>query len=172
MGESAPATSADSRSGPLTPTFDLRTQSEPNDYYLIFAGRGGGEVGHAFVVWVTYDRNRRFVSQEARGMHPDAQRAYWRLAVGVPGGLQDDARENRGLARRIVVRVNKHAYDRTLRVRGQWQRGTYRLVSRDCVSFVADVARASGLTAPARTASNSLPVDYLNALWAENRWRR
>lgn len=169
---------ADVRAAGLSPDLDIRNQSEPSSYFLVFSAvqtktdRRNGvwvtQTGHAYVTWVVFDAANRQSRAESRGMYPRSKADRFSLVRGLPGELRDDA-INRGQKSdaRYVVQVNRRAYEEALRVRTDWRSGTYALLRSDCVSFVADVARASGMKTPTR-AGNPTPKGYVDALIRAN----
>jgi len=118
---------------------------------IVFCARDGVP-GHAFVVLGEESEERRQSTIEAFGFYP-------RKGLGVfgpvPGHLADEVLEKRSLASGdclVIVHVERDIFQKVDEIRSRWsETKEYRLVQSDCVSFVDEVARATGLKT-ARTA--------------------
>jgi hypothetical protein len=153
------------------PGFDTGTRR-----WIVFAARAGVP-GHAFVLWAMEDRTRQMTTVDAFGFYPTVHgpNAAASMVVGtVPGALRDEIqkRQDEGCctwSQPDVVaafEVDKDVYDRTSAVRAAWNanESRYQLAEKDCVTFVADVGKAMGISMPDRGAFNSHPIGYMKSL--------
>lgn len=129
---------------------DRRNASSENRYFLVFCARGGSLTGHAFVVVGKEDAQAQRSTQDAFGLYPKS-------GVGVlgtvPGEIVNEATKG-SLAKvtdRLIVEVSVGHHERTEKIRRKWvDKGEYRLVLEDCVSFVEEIAKSIGLRTPSR----------------------
>ncbi|MCK5779117.1 MAG: hypothetical protein KAH11_10020 [Rhodospirillales bacterium] len=167
---------------------DLRNRSEEKDYRIGFCARKTpdtmfGLPNHAFVVFSTYDSGGNLLSLRSAGWSPQPgtmKKAATRKKVNgyFSPELQSSASQNC-----FTVKVNSdkfkaaesHLDSAPLSLSesefpdltsGKFY-FSYRLLEADCISFVSNVARELGLTAPARGAA--LPIEYIDELYGANR---
>lgn len=137
--------------------------SAQGSFYVVMAARrsAGAGVGHAFVVWGVEDPQAQISRQMAYGFYPDGMgKAIF--GGDVPGDVVNEATKEPYaalLTSRLIVRVNKTAYDESQRLIAGWETQDYNLYNRNCVFFTKAVAEQIGLIdLPDPTAT--LPVDY------------
>lgn len=146
-------------------TLDARVtdDSVQGSFYVVLAARrsAGAGVGHAFVVWGVEDPQAQMSSQKAYGFYPDGMgKAIF--GGNVPGDVVNEATKGPHaalLTSRLIVRVNKAAYDDSQKLIAGWETQDYNLYDHNCVFFTKSVAEQIGLVGlPDPTAT--LPVDY------------
>ncbi len=122
--------------------------------------------GHAYVVWSKSE------NLEARGFYPpDAEKNFRKLEY--KGALLDEystsaSGQNLEVSR-LEVLVTKQMFDYSMQAIRHWDQKetTYDLFVNNCVSFVAEVARALGLSVPSDT-SWTTPRSFLDDLMRVN----
>lgn len=156
-------------------TIDKRTMTNASGsvYFLVFvglpyAGAGGHNAGHAFVIWGAEDAQKQMSYSSAFGLYPDKQSVKL-LFKEVPGSIKDEAMSKNSKMNRLIVKVDKSVYDAALAKKNQWAaKGTYQLLTRDCLSFTIDVATIAKLKIPSRTGFDNIPWNYINSLITAN----
>lgn len=158
-------------------TIDRRTASEESRYFLVFCACGGTDeatslTGHAFVVVGKEDAENQVCTQAAFGFYPvkdgDVVKSAFKT---VPGEVVDEVTKGSLAAttNRLIVEVNKPAYEKAEAVRKKWaEKGEYRLILKDCVTFTKEIATEIGLTIPDRSGFDNLPQKYILALMNAN----
>ena len=172
----------------VTPDVDLRTYSEEGEYYLVFNGKkpgGGKSLGHAFVTWLAEDPDQRMSVGYARGLWPvgresnkkkirvlngalDNVDTYERVEgylnlVDTEGDVRDDADYMEKGDIQFVAQVNSESFDKAKKVKENWDEDKeYKLLVKNCVSFVDAVAESVGLDTP--SGSFTYPGKYVSRL--------
>lgn len=138
---------------------DLRKQTDADGsvYYIVFCARKHNlpnlEVGHAWVLWAKEDRAKMAsVLDQSYGFWPQDGKGV-KSVVTVPGQLKDElllARKSDTplkLTHRLIVVVNKSAYDNSLKVVDKYKdkQTDYNLLKQSCKHFVHEVAREIGV---------------------------
>lgn len=126
---------------------DRRNASERNAYYVVFCARGGGLAGHAFVTLGVDDHDAQACKSRAFGLYPKEGKG---VLGSVPGDVVEEAFKS-PTTHRLVVRVNSPRFETVEEIRAKWRaQGEYRLIEKDCVTFVSAVADSLGLKTPSR----------------------
>lgn len=142
-------------------SLDLRKDRSVEHYSIVLKADRGGLAGHASVMWSKHISNDEF-GFETLGFYMN----------GMGGVLLDESDLERDSPTNVlVVRVDESDYRKTLALAKSWsQNGTYRLLGRDCVTFVAAVATTLGIETPPRKLY-FFPADYVSGLIEVNfRW--
>lgn len=132
-----------------------------------------GVPSHGFVIFEWEDAGRRRTSASAWGFYPEAQANYASLALGLsaPGELRDEFRTGQmtRVAARLVVYADARRFAAARAGLARWRRErTYRLLTRDCVTLLEEVAGELGLRVPRRGVDSLRPAAYLEALIEAN----
>src|SRR6185503_18155915 len=156
---------------PLVKEIDLRAKEEPSPLYVVFCSRWDTLPGHAFVVLGKEDAQAMMSTVDAFGYYPETSGNTKAVLKRVPGVLADEF--VRGTLAptlvRLILKVNKADFDAVKAVRDLWEsKGSYKLIERDCVTFVMDVASALGLTVPNRSGFDNIPWNYVRKLAEAN----
>jgi hypothetical protein len=157
---------------PKVKKIDIRTASEEDRHFLVFCARDDtatakSMTGHTFLVLGKEDHTARKSSQIAFGLYPKKSGAaeMVKSALGpVPGKFLDEVMNGSLTAstHRLIVEVNASQYREAMRIRDRWaDRGEYRLLQRDCVSFIEEVAKKVGLKTPERKRFDALPERFV-----------
>lgn len=155
---------------PIVKTIDKRTMTNSNGniYFLVFIAKptilnGGKNAGHAFVVWGAEDNTARMSYGEGWGLYPKNTMDVLKLSE-VPGEIKNDGITSSNYSR-LIIKVDKNVYDQALAKKKEWaDKGTYEILTRDCLSFTIDIATIAKLTTPARTGFDNVPWQYLISL--------
>jgi len=152
---------------PAPPRFDAPAREH---YFLEFRARGGGVLGHTFVVYGRKDGAGRTVEEYHAGLNPhDAWGESPVLAVALVQGEVTFKRED---PRKPVVAVYRRKLNaaeyahlkltvrRLKHVERRWHMWFY-----NCNDFAGQIAREMGMVAPLPWA---LPATFVNALRAIN----
>jgi hypothetical protein len=138
---------------PTLKTIDARTYEDPSGakYFAVFCARQSPDVtlpGHAYVVWGKEDPIAGMSSQEAFGYYNKVATLDMVLGEDVPGELRDESIKPMPslITHRIIVKIDKEAFDESLQEKIKWKTGDYNLYKRNCISFSAAVAHDIGLT--------------------------
>lgn len=154
----------------VSKTLDLSTKPGPNNYYVVFASRGGSSTGHAFVVWGLEDGVHRKSTIRAFGLYPENDGANCSSAVRtVPGRVMDELLNHsvQSINQELIVRVDEAGFQRSLKIARAWDcRGEFSLFSRDCVEFLRAVGDSLHLEMPRRVITRWSPQAYVRALLA------
>ena len=128
---------------------EIITRKVPNGrHYLSFCSRGGGLVGHAFVLLSSDDpRTRTCKIDAAVGFWPKAEKDKQRLLAlftPLPGKLVDEIKKE-GLPRnadcRLTILLTPDEY-KILQIKfGAYKERDYVLLGNDCVTFCEQIAR-------------------------------
>ena len=168
------------RAEPRVKKIDIRTASEEDRYFLVFCARDDtatskSMTGHAFLVLGKDDHAAKLSSQIAFGLYPEKSGAVEMVKsrLGpVPGKFLDEVMNGSLTATtyRLIVEVNSAQYRDAMHIRDQWaKRGEYRLLERDCVSFIESVAKKVGLKTPERKRFDALPERFVAEMMRINR---
>lgn len=147
---------------------DKRVRSEPGEYGISFAARDEqGSYEHAFVIWYYSDPAGNRTNRRGAGFYPTGDPSVYDLLVGgTVGKVFDDSEEKIG--KQVIVLVNSDIFKAALKVESKYSNDTYRLLTNDCVSFVATVAETvPGLKVPSRV-TNLSPSTFVAALHDAN----
>jgi hypothetical protein len=157
---------------PLLKTIDARTFAEASGakYFAVFCARKSPDVtlpGHAYVVWGKEDPATGMSSQEAFGYYNKVATLDMIFGADVPGELRDESIKPMPslVTHRLIVSIDRDAFDEALGERAKWATGDYNLYKRNCISFSAAVARDLGLVGVPSEA-DTLPATYLSDLIA------
>ncbi|MDA1053353.1 MAG: hypothetical protein O3C40_23130 [Planctomycetota bacterium] len=151
---------------------DLRREGpEPIDYYVVICARESEPwgSGHTFVVWVQQDRRTGETHSQGFGFYPEVEKVIVRLFTG-DGAVRDESTKSasikpRLLTHRLIVRVDRDAFEAGLNVKEQWVESgvDYQLFRRNCTHFAHDVMRAIELGAP-KPELGERPSSYVGRL--------
>jgi len=146
-----------------------RTRPRPGSRRAIIFGGTRGVPSHGFLIFEHEDPRSRQTRVRGFGFYPDAATSFARLVLlrQVPGFVADELlnRKFSHVEEQIVVYVDERQYRAAEAVIGRWQcQGEYRLLLKDCVTLMRDVAAAIGLNAPRRGISGARPADYVRKL--------
>lgn len=150
---------------------DARAQLQTHERYFVdFRARGGGLLGHTFIVYGRVDAQGRVIEQRHAGLYPDdAYAASPLLPVAVVPGYVSFKREDPSKPQVAVYRRmlsgNEYAQLRSTLQRLQASRPRWHMVFYNCNDFAAQVARDLGMWAPM---SWSLPGNFVEHLQAMN----
>ena len=128
---------------------DRRVRTEDRNYAIVFASqphdsKAGVPTGHAFIVWEREDDGKQMTVGDAIGFRCNPDCSKIEMLFGAPGVLSTDA--GKPIDNKLVVLVNGDKYQTALEQKCQWEEnGTYEALWRNCVSHVADIAKAIGL---------------------------
>jgi len=145
---------------------DMRLAKSQSPHYITFcaalANNPHGFPGHAMVVWSkTADWNR--VDSETTGFVPSYSRDQLAsLFTSVPGLLVHGKAGSMINPDAITVIVDEAEYEKTKKMRYQWNPALFRTGVRDCVAFVDFIAQDVGLMAPSD--KFTFPQDHIKKL--------
>ena len=160
-------------------------RSSDGEFYVVFisrlseqtTGNPFGLPGHAYVAFLAEDRRSRQSIQDASGFTCQGNDTCWTSVLrSLPGELVREAMRpsDPSTTARFAVRVTSRDWDRARNRRVRWGRENYELLSRDCVTYAADVARTIGLSVPDRrvsgsySSSSTTPWGFIRALGRAN----
>jgi len=138
---------------------DRRNASEKNSYFVVFCSRGRSPTGHAFVTQGIDDSSAQQCKANAFGFYPLNGKG---VLGPVPGRIAEEALST-PTTDRLIVRVNKAQYDNVAKIRKRWETQQYRVIERDCVAFISEVAKDLGLKLPDRDAA-LLPQEFVRKM--------
>ncbi|MCS6904997.1 MAG: hypothetical protein RML72_04730 [Bacteroidia bacterium] len=133
--------------------------------------------GHAFVCW-RETKDGQIIKEITYGFYPVYNNGKKSLWLEVKGGLLKGYMENRSNSQSldsIVVWVSERTFQQTLEKAQKMNDSTYRLLKRNCVNFLAYIAKEAGLKTPAlRNAAflPKLPATYLKQLARKNKGKK
>ena len=134
-------------------------------HFLTFYGTKDGPVGHAFVSFVREDNNLQMTLVEGCwGFYPkvSAMGGASFFIGEVTGAIKDDIQKQRDIG--LTVEVSKAEYLNALQIKEKWNTKPYELTTKDCISFVQEVASSiSKLCVPTRLIYD-FPHDYIEDL--------
>jgi hypothetical protein len=126
---------------------DRRNASEKYQYFIVFCARGASATGHAFVALGVDDFDAKVCRDHAFGLYPKEGKG---VLGSVPGEIVDEVFKS-STTHRLIVQVNSPDYQKAEQIREKWKKqGQYRVVEKDCVTFVAAIAEAIRLKTPNR----------------------
>lgn len=148
----------------------FRVDSDGSNYYVVFCARRSDNIatkpGHAFVVWGKEDAGAGMSSQLSFGFYPEEGNGLKAVFSTVPGKLTDEATKSTPsslLTARVIVRVNKQAFDASQIEIEKWKTADYNLYEKNCISFAKAIATDLALQGfPLDPAD--LPPDYFERL--------
>ncbi len=152
---------------------DLRTMSEENTYYVVFAARdspgSSGKPGHAFVAWGVEDSATSMSSQEAFGLYPDPDDGLKYIYSTVSGIILNEATnfEPSDLTARLIAKVNSGPFESSKEQISRWQTSDYNLYKKNCIHFCHSVATSIELFPP-DVDLLQFPEDYIKDLIANS----
>jgi hypothetical protein len=149
---------------------DIRNKKDKDDLYVVFCAREHLP-GHAFVVLGKDDSKKQLCTVDAFGYYPEGDKAVKALFGKVPSEMANEFIRGKGQEGtcRLIVRVDQSQYDAVEAIRRKWaEKGTYRVIEEDCVTFAADVAQSLKLDTPER-AKAILPQAFVKKLAEMNR---
>jgi hypothetical protein len=150
-------------------TIDRRVRSEDRNYAITFAAEApddSSKYGHAFIIWQQEDDAKHMSIADAIGFYPSGDPGTFNVIFGTPGALETDAGSI--ASRKFTVLLNRDQYLQALERKSAWQQnGRYKFLWNNCVTHVADIAKAIGLD----TSSGKwvTPKDYVEDLTNRNR---
>lgn len=125
-----------------------------------------GFPGHDFVLWSNQWPPAPLLTQcDTSGFYPyRATDQVAALFTPVSGAFVKEPRcpNPECVEYALVAAVDEEAYERSQKVRDQWQKAKFKVFDSDCVSFVDAVAATIGLQRPAR--ATLFPQDYVSRL--------
>ncbi len=134
---------------------DLRRDTQaPGEYYVVICSRKSWPwgTGHSFVVWA--EQTEAGLQTLGSGFYPGKDNVVLWLLSGL-GRLSDEAErpastEPALLTHRLIVRLDKQAYERSLAAREKWlaAQHEYNIFTCNCTHFSFQVAQAIGLQPP------------------------
>lgn len=148
---------------------DLRTMSEVNTHYIVFAARTGtgstGKPGHAFVVWGKEDSGNSISLQKGYGLYPDDTTSALKVIFGtVPGNFANEAlKSSSSFTARLITKVNQNTFKKSQEVIDEWKTSDYNLYTKNCINFCRAVALRIELFPPP-IGLFQLPDEYLKEL--------
>ncbi|CAB1083586.1 hypothetical protein D1AOALGA4SA_11139 [Olavius algarvensis Delta 1 endosymbiont] len=148
---------------------DLRTMSEENTYYVVFAARdsegSSRKPGHAFVTWGVEDSATSMSSQVAFGLYPDPDDGLSYLFSSVTGELRNEAEDFNpsSLTARLIAKVNSGPFENSKEQIDRWKTEDYNLYTKNCIHFCHAVAKSIALFPP-DVDLFQLPETYLKEL--------
>jgi len=121
---------------------------EKNDYYVALCARGDSPTGHAYVAIGIDDHDAKACRGSSFGLYPkDGKIGVFGV---VPGKIVDETLAKS--THRLLVRIDSKQYAQVMAIKKGWaDRGEYRLIEKDCVTFVGKIAKAIGVKTPDRT---------------------
>jgi hypothetical protein len=147
-------------------------------HWVVFYAHDQLRIGHTFVAWIHESEAEKATVMRAVGFYPgggalpdpvpqDLDVFTWMIAgAPVPGQILDEfKRWNTKSEAYLTVEVSKAVFDKTQALVKEWKDKPYRLHTKpqNCVDFVHDVAKASGLKLPNR-GDFKFPADYARKL--------
>lgn len=139
-------------------------------YFLDFRARGGGFLGHTFIVYGRMDASGRVLEQHTAGLNPaDAYNDSPILAVAlVPGHISSKPEDPRKpltavYRRRLNTAQYAHLHLTVRRLQATHRR--WHMTFYNCNDFAGQVAREMGMIAPL---SWALPNGFVRSLQALN----
>jgi hypothetical protein len=169
--------------GQVTIDLDLRSSSDPNQYYIAFISRQTTEVstGHAYVAWGVEDEEQLMSVGDAFGFNPAedvggrSKEGFWKALIGVDGVIEDEQSifAPSDVNNHFLVRVNKDAYDSSRIILQDWIAESFNgelefeLFIKNCITFTNEVAEHIGLKTSVEYFQ--YPEEYLNELINLNR---
>jgi hypothetical protein len=139
-------------------------------YYVDFRARGGGVLGHTFVVYGRMDANGNLLQENYASLYPDeAYDESPALSVMLVRGYVTAKREDPSKPVRAIFRRKLNAAEyahlrltiaRLKASQHQWHMWFY-----NCNDFAAQVAREMGLAVPSPW---TFPNTFVHSLWALN----
>ena len=145
---------------------DMRQSQSETPHYVTFcaslANNPHGFPGHAVVVWSkTKDWNRP--DSETSGFVPGrSMDQFASLFTYVPGQLVNGRPTNMINPDAITAIVNEEEFEKTRRLRDDWNPSRFKTGVRDCVAFVDFIAEDVGLVPPVRRFD--FPQDHIKQL--------
>jgi hypothetical protein len=163
---------------PVSKTIDLRAKRDASVRYIVFCSRDSPTpnlTGHAFIAYGKDDDSEKVCKiEDAFGAYPkDGKLGLWT----VPGEIaseflkkKEPDKQDLAWSCRLVVKVDDKQFEAAEAVRRKWaDRGEYRLVSKDCVAYLNEVAEAIGVTKRPSRSEALLPETYIRKLMEGNR---
>jgi hypothetical protein len=146
-----------------------RVSYERTPYFLDFRARGGGVLGHTFIVYGRMDASGRVLEEHTAGLMPDdAYNDSPVLAVAlVPGYISskpEDPSKPLTAVYRLRLTAKQYAH---LRLTVRRLRATHRrwhMTFYNCNDFAGQIAREMGLIAPLAWARPTTFIRMLQAL--------
>ncbi len=152
-------------------TIAINTSSGHERRYIALcaglAANPHGYPGHCFAVWSpTYPID--FSGAHAEGFVPvRCEDQVTSLFCRVPGTIVEHAADgNMRMFDALIVAVDEETYEKSRRLRRDWQTHDFKAGESDCVAYVDAVAGVIGLQRPAR--QYMYPLDYIRALKRAN----
>jgi hypothetical protein len=149
--------------------------------YVVLYSRPGRlypfSFGHAFVGWREV-KNGKVISQTIYGFYPAPNKGSKSLWLEVKGGLLPGYEENRSKSQTldsVVVWVSDRVFYKTFQQAQKMNDSTYRLLFRNCLTFLHNIANEIGLKTPKLRARTGLPVFpsvYLARLQKKNNGKK
>jgi len=141
----------------------------PPAWYLVFMADGGSITGHAYVTWGMENPDKMRSEQYCFGLYAKGNDTKQILFGRVDGEFRDgDCWSILNTTHRLIVKVDEMVYIEAKKVYDRWhlqeKNGAlkYELRNKDCVTFLIEVANATGLKTPAR--GFAFPQDYIETL--------
>ena len=159
----------------------LFSQSEQK-YKIIFSTRGAAIkpfslTGHAFVTFAITDKNEREIEKQTFGFFPthnseDADESAIATVLGeVKEGFDANNTGNKATLY-VTYWLDEKAWKLAKSSMKPWKKANYSFFKSNCVTFMADVVKASGLKSPKTLIKKFIPVyptAYLKMLMRMNK---
>lgn len=147
---------------------DLRKNKSVHDYSIILTG-AEGKVGHAFVSWHYHPQNYSTPISEGIGFYAVFDGTHYKLFSGTQGEFKDEFKNsNPGVLLTAVIWVDEGDFYRSKEVMKKWQaKEEYVLLSKDCITFVEDIAKSLNIKTPRRFLA-PLPITYVRTIMEIN----
>jgi hypothetical protein len=149
--------------------------------YVVLYSRPGRlypfSFGHAFVGWREV-KNGKVISQTIYGFYPAQTKGSKSLWLEVKGGLLPGYEENRSKSQTldsVVVWVSDRVFYKTFQQAQKMNDSTYRLLFRNCLTFLHNIASEIGLKTPKLQTYAGFPVfpaAYLARLQKKNNGKK
>ncbi|MCB1473007.1 MAG: hypothetical protein H6884_05190 [Rhodobiaceae bacterium] len=170
FAQPAAALDADVLFGPVNPPQRIASSAGASAWFIEFRARGGSPVGHSFVVLGVRSASGRERIVRVAGFYASHGPVGAVASVaGVPGTVGYKKTDLKPALIRYRRMLGKASFARIERMIARAARspGTFTMLANNCNAFVARIAQALGMQAPANTVQQG-PA-YLRALIARNR---
>lgn len=148
-------------------TIDRRSDLSPQAWRMAVFMARDGEPGHAYIALMTFREDiNSFVTNGVWGLYPTGggDLGKWSLNA-VPGSLDLSSSDSKPDAA-FIVWINPEQFHAIEDIASGYNKeGKWQLLFSDCVSLMADSARAAGLTTPILTLQ---PYAFLSDLMSGN----
>ena len=156
--------------GPVRAERDLRHDKSKAGGIIVFCARDSKSKspGHAFAIWGKEDAKKQMCTQAAYGFMPEKGLG---VLGPVTGRVAEETLSSQDKADCLVfVKVDQSVFEEAEEIRRRWaaKGSEYKAATRNCVSFIDEVAEKIGLRHP-EGSSYTLPHAYVRELWKLSR---